>query len=68
MLLWTIMPEEIVLDGVDKTRTLQKCSYLGKNIIVEKDENNRRVIVQLLSTDPFDYLKKELSPGNEINA
>jgi len=65
-LLWTIMQEDTVLDGIDQQREFQYKHYMGRNIIVESQENGKEVIVQLLSTDPNDFLNQFLSPGKEL--
>jgi len=65
-MLWTIMPEETILEGLDKPKTLQRMTYLGKDVIVEKGESGKGTIVQLISTDPRDFLREEFRPGLEI--
>ncbi|WP_418219641.1 YlzJ-like family protein [Candidatus Formimonas warabiya] len=60
------MPEEIVLDGFDQQRRFQQVDYLGKKVIVETKDEGKGVIVQLLSSDPHDFLDKHFSPGTEI--
>ncbi|MEL7564299.1 MAG: YlzJ-like family protein [Dehalobacterium sp.] len=65
-MLWTIMQEDTVLVGIDQQRDYQYKQYLGKNVIVESQDNGKEVIVQLLSTDPNDFLNQFLSPGKEL--
>jgi hypothetical protein len=60
------MPEEAILDGYDQKRDYRYKNYLGKNVIVESRENGKGVIVQLLSTNPNDFLDSTFLPGNEI--
>lgn len=66
-MLWTVMPEEAILNGIDEKRDYQLKQYRGKDIIVESKKDSKGIIVQLLSTDPADYLDTAYSPGNEIN-
>lgn len=65
-MLWTIMPEDAVLEGFDQKRDYRYQQYMGKGVIVESQENGKGVIVQLLSTDPNDYLSRLYAPGTEI--
>lgn len=65
-MLWTIIPEDTVLEGIDQQRDYQYKHYMGKDVIVESQENGKGIIVQLLSTDPNDFLNQLLSPGKEI--
>lgn len=60
------MQEDTVLVGIDQQRDYQYKQYLGKNVIVESQDNGKEVIVQLLSTDPNDFLNQFLSPGKEL--
>lgn len=38
--------------------------YKGKMVSVQKNEQQQYQIMQLISTDPNDYLNKEFTPGN----
>lgn len=69
MILYTPMQLELVLDGFDTTRypEYKEIEYQGVAMLVESIEFGRQKIVKLLSTNPFDYLKPELAPGNIIN-
>ena len=42
-------------------------SYQGKTIIVGKTEHHQQQILQLISTDPNDYLQPNFMPGTVIN-
>jgi hypothetical protein len=63
------MQLELVLDGFDTTRypEYKEIEYQGVAMLVESADFGRQKIVKLLSTNPFDYLKPELAPGNIIN-
>lgn len=62
------MPEETVLEGIDQQRQYRYQHYMGKDVMVEPKENGKGVIVQLLSTDPSDFLNEHFFPGKEIPA
>ena len=42
-------------------------SYQGKTIIIEQTEHHQEQILQLISTDPNDYLQPNFMPGTVIN-
>lgn len=42
-------------------------TYEGKMMIADRNENGSYQIVQLLSTDPQDYLNMKFSPGSIID-
>lgn len=66
LLLWSVVPDERVFDGIDKARNFQEVQYLGRNLLVESSTSGKGVIVQVLSTNPEDFLQQELLPGTEI--
>lgn len=68
MILYTPVQLELVLEGFDQTRypDYQEIKYKGVPMLVEGTEYGRKRIVKLLSTDPFDYLKPEMTPGSII--
>lgn len=69
MILYTPMQLELVLEGFDTTQypEYRDIKYQGVSMVVEPAGVGRQKIVKLLSTNPFDYLKPELAPGNIIN-
>jgi len=67
MILWTVIPEEIVMEGMDKPRRIKMVSWQGRQLLVEPGTNGRSRIVRLLSSDPNDFLDPEYAPGREIN-
>ncbi len=68
MILYTPMQLELVLEGFDQTKypEYKEVKYKGVPMLVEEAEGGRNRIVRLLSTNPFDYLRTELSPGSLI--
>lgn len=65
MILHTPMQLELVLAGLDQMdRTGErKVTVNGIPALVRDAGNGRAELVQLLSTDPADYLRGELAPG-----
>lgn len=68
MILYTPVQLELVLEGFDKTNYsgYEEINFKGVPMVVESTGFGRKRIVKLLSTDPFDYLKPEMTPGSII--
>ena len=60
------MPLEIVLKGIDKKSNYKEINFQNFKLVVEPLDVNKGKIVQLLSSDPQDFLNPSLSPGNTI--
>lgn len=63
MLLYTAMPLELVLEGIDKTYDFKEVELGNIKLLVEPIDMNRGRIVRLLSTNPQDYLNPKYTPG-----
>lgn len=65
VILYTPMQLELVLAGLDQiTRSGEEETTVdGIPVIVRRTSGGQEQIVQLLSTDPVDYLRKDLFPG-----
>lgn len=68
MILYTPMQLELVLAGLEQMdhSSDRKVTINGVPAIVRKNSSGKEEIVQLLSTNPHDYLRQELSPGMQI--
>lgn len=66
MVLYTAMPLELVLEGMDKAYNYKEINLDGIKLIIEPLDLNHGKIVRLISTNPQDYLKSELCPGRII--
>ncbi|NLJ87095.1 MAG: hypothetical protein GX322_11795 [Firmicutes bacterium] len=66
-MIWTIVPWELVWEGIEaKVQEPVQMKWQGVDLLVEPIGFARGKIVQLLSTEPNDYLKPELQPGTII--
>jgi hypothetical protein len=65
MIIWTVLPEEIVLNDTlaQELPKLEEVDYGGTKLIVETMSPSQCRIVRILSSDPQDYLRPELQPG-----
>lgn len=67
MILWTIVPEEVVYaDPNQPNPAYEEIEYDGKKVVAQKISQNEFRIVRLLTTDPSHYLRNELQPGSVI--
>ncbi|WP_042223719.1 YlzJ-like family protein [Oceanobacillus manasiensis] len=68
MILYTpLSQEEIFPQQEDVTAKRQCVVHQGKSMYVEQKEDGSYQLLQLLSTDPQDYLNDSLSPGTILS-
>lgn len=68
MILYTVIPQELIFQ--EKNDAFEKQSVIelnGLSLVVESISNDQCRIVQLLSTNPNDYLNTSYSPGSIIS-
>ncbi|MFO7310925.1 MAG: YlzJ-like family protein [Bacillota bacterium] len=63
MILWTIVPIESVLDDEPSTPQVVDVAVGHMRLLLEPGADGRTRIQRVLSTDPADYLRPELTPG-----
>ena len=65
MVLWTIMPIELVLqqDTDGKHNGYEEFNYAGSKVMVERVADNQCRIVRIISSNPNDYLRDDIQPG-----
>ncbi|BCV24998.1 MAG TPA: hypothetical protein GXX50_00050 [Firmicutes bacterium] len=64
MILYTPMPLELVLDGLDAYRPqYEEVTVRGHKVVVERTGVNQAKLVRLLSTNPNDFLDPSFFPG-----
>lgn len=66
MVLYTIVPEEIVFKGEEEVSASQEIDYNGKRILVQPIDFKSFRVVQLLSSDPSDFLITDFQPGSVV--
>ena len=69
MILWTPMPLELVVEGLEEMCPAEhsQVTYHGVPMLVERTKSGKGKIVQLLSTNPEDYLNADYNPGNFVD-
>lgn len=67
MILYTIVPHELIFEVEQEfSNNQENFYYKGIMVTVERMALNRYKIVNILSTDPKDYLIDEIQPGKMI--
>ncbi|MDP3487142.1 MAG: YlzJ-like family protein [Bacillota bacterium] len=66
MVLYTIVPEEIVFQSKEEICASQEIVYNGKRVLVQPIDFKSFKIVQLISSDPSDFLLTDFQPGSII--
>ena len=66
MILWTVLPLEIVLEGFDTQPNYEEIDYAGLTVVVERLSPVQCRVIRILSTDPQDYLRADLQPGTVL--
>lgn len=65
MILYTPMPLELVLEGLEDYRPqYEEVVVRGHKLLVERTGVNQAKLVRLLSTNPNDFLDPSLFPGS----
>lgn len=65
MILYTPMSEaEIFPQSPDSFGNRQFISYEGRSLFVEQTDDGSYQLLQLMSTDPQDFLDEKYTPGN----
>jgi len=63
MILWTVMPLELVFGQEDISNPYDEIDYDGTKLMVERVSINQCRVVRLLSSNPQDYLRDDIQPG-----
>lgn len=64
MILYTTMPQELIFQDSNDSFTKQTIlEHNGLSLVVEPVSTNQCRIVQVLSTNPYDFLNEAYTPG-----
>lgn len=67
MILYTPLSQDDIFPTTEDVFSNRQCiSYAGKTCYVEKNNNGEFQLIQLLSTDPQDFLNENFTPGTII--
>ena len=67
MILWTVMPLDLVLLTEEHKPTYEEITYDDINLQVERTAEHEYRIVRLISTEPSHYLRQDLQPGSLLS-
>ena len=65
-MLWSVIPEEIVFDKWDEAFTLEERTYQQRKVRVRVGQDGYGSIEGIISSNPKDFMNKELRPGTKI--
>lgn len=68
MILYTILPDEAVLEG-EEAEQFEKQRFIeldGRQLLIEPSGESEWKIVRLISSDPQDYLNERYQPGTIV--
>ncbi|WP_371371197.1 YlzJ-like family protein [Sporomusa aerivorans] len=65
MVLWTIMPVEMIFqqEAEESQNNYEEVEYAGAKVMVERINDNKCRIVRIISSNPMDYLRDDIQPG-----
>lgn len=67
MVLWTVMPMELVFPVEVSTMNYEQIEFSGVAMQVERLSSTQCRIVRILSTNPSDYLRNDVQPGTMLH-
>ena len=67
-MLWTVMEENAVMEGLDKIRTAEEYEYENHRILGYPTESGKICITRVISSDPSVFLDPRFAPGNLVTA
>ncbi|ADL07981.1 YlzJ-like family protein [Thermosediminibacter oceani] len=66
MILYTAIPLELVLEGMDRKYEFKEIEIDNVKLLVEPLDIDKGRIISVFSTDPLVYLNPKFYPGNII--
>ncbi|NPV25991.1 MAG: hypothetical protein HPY81_00765 [Firmicutes bacterium] len=66
MILYTALPIELILEGSECERKFRQIELDGVKLLVEATGEEEGRIVQVLSSDPNDFLNPSFQPGQTV--
>ena len=67
-MLWTVMEESAVMEGMDKIKEAEEYEYENRRILGYPTDSGKICIVRIISSNPSDFLNPRFAPGNLVNA
>lgn len=66
-MIWTIIPETMVINENEELPDLQEITWGGKTLLCHPVSPGKVRVFRIISSDPSDYLKGYLQPGTVLD-
>ncbi len=67
MLIWTVIPEELVFSGLEEVKREKEVVYRGRRLLVSPLPEGKMCIMRVISSNPRDFMDPRFQPGTVIN-
>ena len=67
-MLWTVMEENAVMEGMDKITAAEEYEYENHRILGYPTSSGKVCITRVISSDPSVFLDPRFAPGNLVPA
>ena len=67
MILWTVMPLELVFSEQEFVSPYEEVDYDGTKLMVERLSPTEGQVVRILSSNPEDFLNPKYQPGTRLS-
>lgn len=69
MLIWSVVPSETIWQNENEAQLPQRkiTEVKGTKVLVEPMADGKGRVCQVLSTNPADFLREDLTPGAIVN-
>ena len=66
-MLWTVIPEDIVMANSDKINALQEVTYKNRKVLGYPTGQGKLCVVRIISSNPRDFMDQRFQPGSIID-
>ncbi len=66
MILWTVMPLELVFGEQESSTPYEEIEYAGTKLMVERLSPTEGKVVRIISSNPADFLNPQYQPGTRL--
>ncbi len=67
MLIWTIIPEDLVFAGIENVKSGREVMYCGRRLLVSPMPEGKMCIMRVISSNPRDFMDPRFQPGTVID-
>lgn len=66
MILWTVMPLDVVFPPTENTLSYEEIEVDGTKLIVERLSVTEAKVIRVISSNPADFLNPNYQPGTRL--